>query len=62
MHSGIDSPGPSVADGAVPPLDELEDRHAGLSLVAKRLLVEQLALRVQLSHQTVFQELARVGW
>ncbi len=30
--------------GVVPPLDEVEDRHAGLDLGAKRLRVEQLAL------------------
>ncbi len=30
--------------GVLPALDEVEDRHAGLGLGAKRLLVEQLAL------------------
>jgi hypothetical protein len=33
----------------VPALDEIEDRHAGLGLRAKRLAIEQLALERRLT-------------
>ncbi len=42
--------------GIVPALDEVEDRHAGLGLGVKRLLIEQLALergKEALTHRVV---------